>query len=257
MSLRPTFLQTHSRRMFLHVIANQCLAPLTRPKFPRTLRAKRSCNRRCVSVFSMSLRTSAHTGVAIRIPWQKRGTLHPCPGAHIPTKPVIANQCAHLWQSVSPQGNLASWQYLGRIRDTLRIRPKYCFLFCTAARSYGLPRRFAPRNDMQKFAACPHNSRALPAYCRKTALHPQKRLFLLHSSAPNVLATATTLPPFACHCEPVRTLVRQSVSPQGNLAGWYYFGQIRMHFSVFAQSIASCFALPQGERIATSLRSSQ
>ena len=90
-----------------------------------------------------------------------------------------------------------------------------------------MPRRFAPRNDMQKFAACPHNSRALPVYCRKTALHPQKRLFLLHSSAPNALATATTLPPFACHCEPVRTLVRQSASPQGNPASWRYFRQIR------------------------------
>ena len=43
----------------------------------------------------LSLRTSAHTGVAIRIPWQKRRALLPCPGARIPTKLVIANQCAH------------------------------------------------------------------------------------------------------------------------------------------------------------------
>ena len=43
----------------------------------------------------------------------------------------------------------------------------------------------------------------------------------------NVLATAATPLSFACHCEPVRTLVWQSASPQGNLANWRYFRQIR------------------------------
>ena len=45
-----------------------------------------------------------------------------------------------------------------------------------------MPRRFAPRNDMLKLAACPHNTRALPE---------------------SVLAPATTPPPSACHCKPV------------------------------------------------------
>ena len=45
---------------------------LTPGMFLRTLRAKRSCTRRRVTVFSMSLRASAHTGVAIRFP--RRGT---------------------------------------------------------------------------------------------------------------------------------------------------------------------------------------
>ena len=49
-------------------------------------------------------------------------------------------------------------------------------------RSYGLPRRFAPRNDMQKLAACPHNTWALPVYRR------------------SALATADTPPSSACHC---------------------------------------------------------
>ena len=44
---------------------------LTPGMFLRTLRAKRSCTRRRVTVFSMSLRTSAHTGVAIRFPAEK------------------------------------------------------------------------------------------------------------------------------------------------------------------------------------------
>ena len=34
-------------------------------------------------------------------------------------------------------------------------------------------------------------------------------------------------------------------SPQGNLASWHYFGQIRMHFPVFALGAALCFVLPQ------------
>ena len=64
---------------------------------------------------------------------------------------VIANQCAH-WcgNPFSPQKNSASWLLFGQIRSRLRIRPKYCFPSCCTAKSNGLPRRFAPRNDMQK-----------------------------------------------------------------------------------------------------------
>ena len=50
------------------------LHPLTRLRLLHTLRAPRPCNRRRVTVFCMSLRTSAHTGAAIRSPrreaWQ-------------------------------------------------------------------------------------------------------------------------------------------------------------------------------------------
>ena len=50
----------------------------------------------------------------------------------------------------SPQKNSASWLLFGQIRSRLRIRPKYCFPSCCTAKSNGLPRRFAPRNDIQK-----------------------------------------------------------------------------------------------------------
>ena len=56
----------------------------------------------------------------------------------------------------------------------------------------------------------------------------------------NVFTNVATPPPFACHCEPVRTLVWQSVTPQGNLASWQYLGQIRS-FYVFAGN--SCVLL--------------
>ena len=72
----------------------------------------------------------------------------------------------------------------------------------------------------------------------------------------NVLTNVATPPPSACHCEPVRTLVWQSASPQGNLARWYHFRQIRSS-CVFAQSTTFRYVLPQEMRIATSLRSSQ
>ena len=68
----------------------------------------------------MSLRASAHTGVAIRFPAEKLG------------------------KSVGLKAN--------------SLRPAYSpkvLLYCYALpRGYGLPRRSAPRNDMQKLAGC-------------------------------------------------------------------------------------------------------
>ena len=66
-----------------------------------------------------------------------------------------------------------------------------------------MPRRSAPRNDSGGGAIAPH-----------------------------VRATADTWQISACHCEPVRTLVRQSASPQGNGASWLLFRQIRYAFRI-------------------------
>ena len=107
---------------------------------------QRSCNRRHPANFCMSLRTSAHTGVAIRVPAEKRDKL-------------VA---------------------VGANSQLFRIRLKCCFLSCSTARRSGLPRRSAPRNDMQKLAACPHNTWALPVYCRKASLQPLTPARLQH-----------------------------------------------------------------------------
>ena len=64
-----------------------------------------------------------------------------------------------------------------------------------------------------------------------TFLHSHPRR-LQRVTANYVLATAGAHLSSACHCAPVRTLVRQSVSPQGNLASWLLFRQIRIRFSV-------------------------
>ena len=76
----------------------------------------------------MSLRTSAHTGVAIRVPAGK------------------ANKLAILW--ANPQH--------------LSYSPKVFPFAMSCRRECGLPRRFAPRNDMQKLAACAHGKDMMP-----------------------------------------------------------------------------------------------
>ena len=71
-----------------------------------------------------------------------------------------------------------------------------------------------------------------PAVIANQCLAPAHTSFLLHVIASYVLAPADTSLSSACHCEPVRTLAWQSVSPQGNLASWPYFGQIRSPFRI-------------------------
>ena len=80
---------------------------------------------------------------------------------------VIANQCAH-WcgNPFSPQRSLASWLLFGQIRDALRMRPKCCYFAMPHRRRSGLPRRFAPRNDMQKHAAVRMSNYVLPGQIR-------------------------------------------------------------------------------------------
>ena len=71
--------------------------------------------------FCMSLRTSAHTGVAIRVPAGKLGKL-----ALLQANPQHLSYSPEVLLSVAP-----------------------------CRREYGLSRRSAPRNDMQKIGACP------------------------------------------------------------------------------------------------------
>ena len=102
------------------------------------------------------------------LPAEKPGNLAILWANSHPRSPVvIANQCAH-WcgNPFSLQGNLATWQYFGRIRDALRIRPKCYFLLCTTA--------------------------------RRTDCHVAS---LLAMTVGDVLATAGTCPSSACHCE--------------------------------------------------------
>ncbi len=66
---------------------------------------------------------------------------------------------------------------------------------------------------MRTSALPPLTPGMFPRTLRAASLQPLTRFFLQHGIARRVLATADTSPPSACHCEPVRTLVRQSVFP--------------------------------------------
>ena len=74
---------------------------------------------------SRAWRTLGRRGAAIRVPWQKRSTLLPPPGAHTPTKSVIANQCAHWCGNPRPR------------RDTYQTR-RTLGKFAVAAYSPGI-----------------------------------------------------------------------------------------------------------------------
>ena len=129
----------------------------------------------------------------------------------------------------------------------------------------GLSRRFAPRNDMQKLAACAHGKdvipgkfvtphefalstavllcpaarrSGLPRRCAPrndnggTSLHPPARSRVPHTLRAKRPCTRAHVLSSACHCEPVRTLVWQSASPQRGLASWLLFWQIRSTFRI-------------------------
>ena len=161
--------------------------------------APRPCKRRRLSVFCLSLRTSAHTGAAIRFP------------AAIPGKSVVLRANSQLF----------------RIR-----REELLFGLC-CRRSYGLPRRFAPRNDMLKTAT------RLRLQGTGAIRAPRQKRGTLHPSPAVRTLTKLVIASQCAHW------CGNPFSPQGNLASRYYFGQIRMHFPVFALGAAFCFVLPQ------------
>ena len=96
-----------------------------------------------------------------------------------------------------------------------------------------MSRRFAPRNDrgggvIASQCLAPADTRHVSARLARRVLAHAHTSFLLHV--------------IASQCAHWRG---NPFSPQGNLAGRYYFGQIRMHFPVFALGAALCFVLPQ------------
>ena len=143
---------------------------------------------------------------------------------------VIANQCAH-WCG-NPHPRRETWQ-VGSTSGEFVTPYEFArsTTFCHALpQEYGLPRRFAPRNDMQKLAACPRLQLRATSQTRSRLRIRLKCCFSFCAAAgeadchvASLLAmtmggrtcTRAHVFPSACHCEPVRTLVRQSVFPAG------------------------------------------
>ena len=122
----------------------------------------------------------------------------------------------------SPQGSLASWHCLGRIRNALRIRQKYSFSFCTAARRSGLPRRFAPRNDrgeavasLQTLTPCKF-LHVIASQCAHWRGNPRPLAESWYIAAVSGCAHTCRV----CHCAPVRTpaAIRFPAGKPGKLA---------------------------------------
>ena len=182
----------------------------------------RPCNRRNASVFSMSLQ---NTPLQPLTPARLLHVIAKHALATALTPHVSACHCEPVrtlvWQSVSPQRNLTSLCYFGQIRNAFRIRPKYCVLLCAAAGD----------------ADC----------------HVASLLAMTEGGRP---CKPDTLPPSACHCEPVRTLVWQSALLAVARNEKWHFRQIRRSLRIRPKCY---FFLPfsAGLRIAASLRSSQ
>ena len=114
--------------------------------------------------------------------------------------PLLAMTCKNLLRV-----RTARTHYRGKFATVYEFALSAAFSW-RYLRGRGLPRRFAPRNDRGEVSL------------RATSLHPRTPAHLLHVIALSPLAPAHTSPPSACHCEPVRTLVWQSASPQQYLA---------------------------------------
>ena len=177
--------------------------------------------------------------------------MHPQP--HHRLLHVIANQCAH-WCG-NPHPRRETWQTgttLGKFVVLFRICPRRCFPLCCAAR----------RTDCHVASLLAMTCRNLPGVCVCQRALPESVLAAAATPLPSAChcaprpCTRAHVLPSACHCEPVRTLVWQSASPQGYLTSWQLLGRIRTSCG-FALGTTLCHVLPQGERIATSLRSSQ
>ena len=145
--------------------------------------------------FCMSLRASAHTGVAIRSPRMETWPVGTTLGKSVALPRIRLRRCSLLCAAagdadchvasllamtcrrragVSIGNCVVPWQ----IRHAFRVRPKYCFLPCTAA------------GDADCHVA--------PLLAMTVGKRPCTRVHVL---------------PSACHCEPVRTLAWQSVLP--------------------------------------------
>ena len=207
----------------LAMTVGEVLAPVDTPCLLHTLRAPRPCTRAHVPAFCMSLRTSAHTGVAIRVPAEMPGKL------------------ALLRANSQP----------------LSYSPKVLLSAMPCRKENGLPRRFAP------------NTRSSVEDARQRLQGGTAGVL-----PESVLATAD-MPPSSAH--PSRQTPLQPLTPArlqhviaNQCAHWCgnpfprrkawqagpTSGKSAAPF-VFAQSTTLRYALPQGVRIATSLRSSQ
>ncbi len=231
---------------------------LTPGMFLRTLRAKRSCTRRRVTVFSMSLRTSAHTGVAIRFPRREAWQVGCCLGKFVTLSRIRLRRCfllcatageadchvapllAMTCRNMQLPAVATAWCH-GKFVTLSRIRLRCCFLLCATAGEADCP--VAPLLAM----TC--RNMQLPAvataWCHGKFVTLSRirlrRCFLLCATAGE--ADCPVAPLLAMTCRNMRRVSSCTDLVLGKFAGG----------CVFALSTAFRYTLPQGGRIVPSL----
>ena len=200
---QPIFWRARQRSLVTRtggrVPAHRCVIAPALPSFA-CHGEPRPCNRRRVSVHVTMNRVlaPAHT--------------YPSSACHCePVRTLVR-------QSVFPAAMPGKSVVLRANSQLFRIRREELLFGLRYRRSYGLPRRFAPRNDMLKFARCLRVQAPCSVAPRRHVLAAAEALLFFACHGNHAFATADTCPSSACHCEPVRTLVRQSASPQQYLA---------------------------------------
>ena len=137
---------------------------------------------------------------------------------------------------------------------TRRSAPVFCMSLRTSALKWcGNPHPWQKRRALQPCTGARTPTRPVIA---NQCLAPADTRHVSAHLARRVLATADTPPSSACHCEPVRTLVWQSVPPAAAHNEKQHVGRIRNRPRIRLK----CYfflPFPAGTRIATSLRSSQ
>ena len=144
----------------------------------------------------MSLRASAHTGVAIRVPAVKLDKLALLRANSYTLSRIRLRRCSLLCAAAGDADCHVASLLAMTCKNLLRVRTArthyrgkfatvYEFALSAAfswrfLRGRGLPRRFAPRNDRGEVSS------------RPSALQPQTRFCLLHVIASHVLAHAHT-----------------------------------------------------------------
>ncbi len=152
---QPIFWRARQRSLVTRtggrVPAHRCVIAPALPSFA-CHGEPRPCSRRSASSFRMSLRAT---------PLQPQRRLF--------LSHVIANQCAHWCGNPRPRSSTNRKVVLQANTKSTTNSPKQQPTCQAFLQGYGLPRRFAPRNDMLKFAGCLRSTGALPGNCRRGA----------------------------------------------------------------------------------------
>ena len=170
MSLRPTFLHLLTRLCLLHVIANQCAHWCGNPFPRRNAWQVGTTSGKFVVLFVFAQSTTLRYALAAR--------RTDCPVASLlamtvgevlaPVDTSLSSAChcepvrTLAWQSVFPAEKLGKVVALRANPLRLTHSPKVLLPAMPYRRRSGLPRRFAPRNDMQKHAAVRMSNYVLP-----------------------------------------------------------------------------------------------